>query len=101
MSEEEFIKDLELNFNLQLWKFKKYNDEYTKLKIRIKDMKISDEIKTKFGIISPETYKIEEILKEIESKYYLYKYVGNGTIAEILKEELWFLISLLIWKLYY
>jgi len=101
MSEEEFIKDLELNFNLQLWKFKKYNDEYIKLKIRIKDMKTSDEIKTKFGIISSETYKIEEILEQIEKLYYLYKFLGNNGLSEKIKEQILILISLLIWKLYY
>ena len=101
MEEEEFIKDLQLDFNIQLWKFKRYNEEYNKLKIDIKDAKTSNEIKTKFGIISPEKYEVKDILQQIESLYYAYKFAGSGAIAEKIKEQLWFLIGLIIWDIYY
>jgi len=105
IQEEEFIKDLQLDFNIQLLKFKKYDEIYDKLKIDIKDIKNSNEIKTKFGIISPEKYQIEEILDQIGSYYRTYKvmskYLGKSAMNEKLKEEIWFLISLVIWKLYY
>jgi len=101
MAEEEVVKDLELNFSMQLVKVKKGNNEYNKLKIRIKDMKTSVEIKTKNGIQRPEDWEIEDITHEIKGLYNAYKFAGSGIFAEIPKEQLWYLIALLIWKTYY